>query len=94
MKLPVFIMHSFKYFEQNSSHYAYSGMYAYLLFVKIPLCTLIRDVRLFGRLEYICDKEKNSSKGTTWINVLKSWNFAWIYSLALDNRFMQNSSLG
>ena len=36
----------FLYFEQNSSLQDYSGLYAYLVFVKIPPCTLIRACTL------------------------------------------------
>ena len=55
-------LHLFQYFKQNSSLYPYSGLYAYLFFVKIPPCMLIREVRLFGRLEYFTKEGTFSSK--------------------------------
>ena len=36
----------FLVFEQNSSLHTYSGLHAYLIFVKVPPCTLIRVTRV------------------------------------------------
>ena len=58
INLPIFTLHSFKYFELNSTLDVFSGLHAFLTFVKIPpcmlirACTLIRDTRVLYFLDF------------------------------------------
>ena len=78
-------MHSFYYFEQNSTQHAYSGLHAYLIFVKIRPCTLIQ----VNRVLYVALEEIQKMRYSEGKNIRRTFKNAISYVIWSSRLFSE-----